>query len=121
MRRLPRVWHLAVPAGCGLVLACVAPAPAPRPADLAAAPRACASEAELLAQPVEIYALPRRGLRPMAELSDGDFIYRCERRGEWLAIMFPDPGEAVDCSVRSAGNACAVGWIHGDPETMVMG
>jgi hypothetical protein len=35
--------------------------------------------------------------------------------------MFPDPGEAVDCSVRSAGNACAVGWIHGDPETMVMG
>ena len=95
--------------------------PAPRLAAVAADAGACAGEAEQLAQPVAIYAEPRPGLARLAELADGRFVYRCERRGEWLAVMFPAPGEAVDCSVRSAREACAIGWIQGDLETMVMG
>ena len=78
-------------------------------------------EAEQLLQPVAVHAeaSPRSAL--LLELERGRFVYRCERRGEWLAIMFPEAGEAIDCSLRAPERACAIGWVEGDLATAIFG
>jgi hypothetical protein len=91
-------------------------APAARAAEIA-----CASEAEQLLEPVPVHAAPAVGSALLLKLDRGRFVYRCERRGEWLAIMFPAAGEAVDCAGRSAARACAIGWVRGDVPTRTFG
>jgi hypothetical protein len=81
----------------------------------------CASEAEQLLQPVAVHAEPAPRSALLLELDRGRFVYRCERRGEWLAIMFPAADEAVDCSQRPAGRPCPIGWVQGDVATATFG
>ena len=82
---------------------------------------ACASEAERLLRRVEVRAEPAVGSTVLEELEPGRFVYRCGRQGAWLAVMFPRPEEAVDCSTRPAGRTCPVGWVAGDLETEMFG
>lgn len=82
---------------------------------------ACASEAEQLLEPVTVHAAPAEGATLLLELARGRFVYRCERRGTWLAIMFPAPGEALDCSHRPPTRACPTGWVQGDLRTAIFG
>ena len=108
------VWGVAL-AGC-----------APTPADTeAAATRpdkvACASEAEQLLEPVAVHVAPATDSALLVELGRGSFVYRCERRGEWLAIMFPETGQAVDCTVRTPELACPIGWVEGEVTTTIYG
>lgn len=93
-----------------------AAARAVRPAEIA-----CASEAEQLLQPVALHAAPAAGSALLLQLEGGRFVYRCERRGDWLAIMFPAAGDAVDCSVHPAERACPIGWVQGDVATAIFG
>jgi hypothetical protein len=51
----------------------------------------------------------------------GRFVYRCERQGDWLAIMFPGLGETVDCSQRPPTRGCPTGWVQGDVTTAIFG
>lgn len=107
-----RARGLSIAGACGLTLACAAPEPDRR---------ACAAEAEQLLRGVVLYAMPAAGQPPLAELQDGHFVYRCERRGAWLAVMFPAAGEAVDCSLRGVDDVCRIGWVWGDVATAVLG
>jgi hypothetical protein len=90
--------------------------PAVQPAELG-----CKSEAEQLLQPVLVFAGPASDAALLGELKAGWFIYRCDRRGAWMAIMYPAPGEPIDCSLRPARQACLIGWVHGDAPTMIFG
>lgn len=74
----------------------------------------CDREAGVLTEEVIVYSAPRSGLKPVAELAKGRPIYRCERRGEWIGVMYPEVNEKADCSERRSGSECPVGWIrHG--------
>ena len=105
---------LAAPPGCA------PPAPGARP-PAAHEALACASEAEQLLEPVAVHAAPTEGAAVLLELAPGRFVYRCERRGAWLAIMFPAPGEVLDCSQRPPTRACPTGWVQGDVATAIFG
>jgi len=89
---------------------------APAPAGLV-----CAAEAEQLLEPVTVHAAPAPRSAPLLELARGHFVYRCERQGDWLAIMFPPPGEPVDCAQRPPTRACPTGWVQGDLTTAIFG
>ena len=82
---------------------------------------ACAAEAEQLREPVVAHASPSSDAAPLAELEAGRFVYRCERSGDWLAIMFPAREEAIDCTRRPAGEACSIGWVRGNVQTAIFG
>jgi hypothetical protein len=82
---------------------------------------ACASEAEQLLQPVAVHAAPTAGSALLLDLAKGRFVYRCEARDDWLAIMFPAAGEAVDCAQRPAERSCTVGWVRGEVATAILG
>jgi hypothetical protein len=81
----------------------------------------CAAEAEQLLRPVAVHAEPAPRSALLLELGRGRFVYRCERRGDWLAIMFPAAGEAVDCALRPPEHACPIGWVEGDVTTAIFG
>jgi hypothetical protein len=100
---------------------CAPTAPGAAPPATRAAAIACASEAEQLLEPVAVHTAPAAGSALLLELDPGRFVYRCERRGDWLAIRFPAAGEAVDCAVRPAARACAIGWVQGDIATATFG
>ena len=116
-----RAGRWVVAGSIALAPACAPEGAAPDAAIVRPDASACAAEAERLARAVTVYATPAPGSAPLAELDEGRFVYRCERRGDWLAIMFPGAGEAVDCSVRPAARACPIGWVRGDVEASVMG
>ena len=82
---------------------------------------ACAAEAEELLQPVAIYSQPSRDAALLATLERGRLVYRCERRGTWLAVMYPGPDEPVDCSTRSEPHTCTIGWVTGELQTTIFG
>jgi hypothetical protein len=107
--------------GAALLWGCAAE-PAPSPAAAEPAARAgCAIEAERLLQPAAIRATPLATAVLLAELEAGRFVYRCERRGNWLAVMYPAAGEPVDCSRRGDDRACAIGWTLGEIATEIYG
>ena len=106
-----------------LLPGCAPTAPAAPTAPDAQPPAAlaCASEAEQLLEPVAVHAAPAPRSPLLLELARGRFVYRCERQGAWLAIMFPAPGEAVDCARRPPTRACPTGWVQGDLTTAIFG
>jgi hypothetical protein len=82
----------------------------------------CAAEAEMLAEPVTVHAAPEASSPQMTRLDKGHFVYRCERRGEWLALMFPRTrGEKTDCSLRRRDPQCSMGWVRGNLVTELFG
>lgn len=72
----------------------------------------CDKEAQRLAERVVVHAAPDDRAAAVATLDAGRFVYRCEERGEWLAVVFPAAGERVDCSQRAANAACRSGWVR---------
>jgi hypothetical protein len=100
---------------------CAPTAPAAGEPPTGAARISCAAEAEQLLQPVAVRVEPAPWSALLLELDRGRFVYRCERRGDWLAIMFPAAGEAVDCSRRPPRRSCPIGWVQGDVATAIFG
>ena len=81
----------------------------------------CEKEASLLAEAADVHAAPAAESALVAHLAAGRFVYRCERRGEWLGVMFPREGERIDCSRRPAGKACPLGWVRGRGRMEILG
>ncbi|HSA79294.1 MAG TPA: hypothetical protein VLE23_00645 [Geminicoccaceae bacterium] len=105
----------------GLLAGCTPPSPERPAPGVQRAELGCKSEAEQLLQPVLVFGEPAAEAALLGELEAGRFVYRCDRRGAWTAIMYPAPGEAVDCASRPAGRRCQVGWVHGDVPTAIFG
>jgi hypothetical protein len=72
--------------------------------------RHCEREAVALGANTTIYARPNARSPVAATRPKGGFVYRCETRGAWRRLVFPRPGERVDCSRRAAARPCASGW-----------
>lgn len=79
----------------------------------------CQMEALQLDESVNVYGVPKADGEPIAKLKKGYFAYKCEQTGEWLGIMFPDVSEKVDCSVRTLGVLCTLGWIPKDTRMII--
>jgi hypothetical protein len=115
---------------CGLLLAAVAAwsEPPAAAADLGTAdagavvrPSGCASEAEVLLMRTEIRVAPDQDAALAATLDPGTSLYRCERRGAFLGVMFPEEGASADCSLRDPGRECPTGWTNVAFETEITG
>jgi hypothetical protein len=106
-----------------LIVGCAGTTAAPAPAELAALPdrASCEVEASLLAEAADVHAAPGAESALVARLAAGRFVYRCERRGEWLGVMFPQQGERIDCSRRPAGKACSLGWVRKQVRMEILG
>jgi hypothetical protein len=85
-----------------LVLGCAAPPPAPTP---------CAAEAVQLLETVPLFAGPQADAALLSSLGAGRWIYLCGAQGARREIMAPPRGERLDCSRRSALQACPRGWV----------
>lgn len=81
----------------------------------------CESEAVLLADKLELRPAPDLNVAPSTLLGSGTSIYRCEQRGDFFGVMFPEPGGKVDCSMRPAGRECPTGWADVPPKTEITG
>lgn len=84
-------------------------------------PSHCESEAVLLADKLELRPTPDLNAAPSTSLGPGTSIYRCEQRGAFFGIMFPEPGGKVDCSMRPAGRECPTGWADVPPKAEITG
>jgi hypothetical protein len=71
----------------------------------------CDHEARLLSNSARVYSAPGNR-RVITTLRKGAAVYRCERRGAWLGIMYVLPGEKADCSLRHKSRPCRLGWIR---------
>ena len=80
------------------------------PADNAERPSSCDKEAVLLARRIEVRAAPNPDSAATIVLTPGTSIYRCEQRGAFLRVMFPEEGGKVDCSIRPPSRICPMGW-----------
>jgi hypothetical protein len=76
----------------------------------------CATEAEKLRSPLPVHSAPDSNSAIVATLQVGQFLYRCDRSGDWLGIKFPRD-RPVDCSTRQ----CPSGWIDRAPDTEIYG
>lgn len=111
----------ALAAVASILAGCTPPAPERLRPVVEPAELGCATEAEQLLQPVLVYAEPASDAALLVELEAGRLVYRCDRRGAWLAVMYPAAGEAIDCSTRPPERACRVGWMHGEVPTAIFG
>ena len=84
-----------------------------------AARASCDTEARQLTESAALYSAPETA--PVAILAAGRFVYRCEERGDWLAVMYPATGEKVDCAERRTQRACELGWIRKDTHMAIFG
>src|SRR5262245_18701468 len=83
---------------------CDAPTPAyaaDPPANDTKRPANCETEAVLLARRIEVRPTPDPAAAPTIVLAPGTSVYRFERRGVFLGVMFPEEGGKVDCSIRA--------------------
>ena len=84
-------------------------------------PSGCATEAEVLLTRIEVRVAPARDAVVAATLDPGTSVYRCERRGAFLGVMFPEEGARADCSLRDPGRGCPTGWTDAAFETEITG
>lgn len=77
----------------------------------------CAKEAELLVSTIILYKEQNISNSRAIKLETGRFIYRCEKRNDWIAIMYPKAGEKVDCTFRKDEHQCPIGWVKGEVTT----
>jgi hypothetical protein len=81
----------------------------------------CEHEALQVMETAAVYAAPRSGVGAVSTLGQGQFVYRCEQRGEWLGVMFPAANAKVDCSRRPPEAACALGWVPRHVKLQILG
>ncbi len=79
---------------------------------------ACTREAEQLIKSVIIYEQPIESKSTAIVLESGRFIYRCEKQDDWVAIIYPEVGEKVDCNYRKIEQQCSLGWIKEELTTL---
>ena len=84
-------------------------------------PRRCVGEAELLKSQLALRPAPNPATAPTVVLMPGTSIYRCEQRGAFHGIMFPEEDGRVDCSMRPPGRECPTGWTDEQLETEITG
>lgn len=70
--------------------------------------RTCEEDAVRLVTPVEVKAGPDAEAGLFLHLEAGTFVYLCETRGGYRAVLFPYPSESVDC----AAHPCQAGWVQ---------
>jgi hypothetical protein len=70
---------------------------------------------------LSVRAGPSARERSLGRLHNGDAVFACVRRGNWLGIVFDRPGRRTGCDVdrpRLAAPAyagpCRSGWVHYD-------
>ena len=71
----------------------------------------CAQEAVQLISAVRCFARPIDDAFSFVMLEVGRFIYLCREHNEWVAVMYPRSGEAINCKYRSANQQCPTGWV----------
>jgi hypothetical protein len=91
----------------------------PLPASDKMRPSDCQDEAVLLVHRLELRPEPDLAAAATILLMPGDSIYRCERRGAFLGVMFPEEGGRVDCSLRTSGRECPTGWTDAPLEVEI--
>ncbi len=74
----------------------------------------CGLEAELLVKPALSFEKPVESQLGVTMLESGRFIYRCGERNGWVAVMYPNMGEKIDCNYRDDKNQCLIGWVKGE-------
>jgi len=79
----------------------------------------CSLEAEQLVKQVVSFEQPTKPKSVATILVPGRFIYRCEKRGEWTKVMYPEIGEKINCSYRKEVHRCSIGWVKGDITTLI--
>jgi hypothetical protein len=89
-------------------------APVPEAVSLPVPVSGCAAEAEKLLSPVPVHSAPDSSSAIVVTLQAGQFLYRCDRSGDWLGIKFPRD-RPIDCSARQ----CPAGWIDREPDTEI--
>ena len=73
----------------------------------------------LLARRIEVRPAPDPATAATIVLAPGTSVYRCERRGVFHGVMFPEEGGKVDCSIRPAGRVCPMGWTDAPLEVEI--
>jgi hypothetical protein len=115
------------PAGIALLLVafgtctCTSPLPAEATDRGPVRPVGCAAEAALLANRLALRSAPDPAAAATMVLMPGVSIYRCERRGAFLGVMFPEEGGRVDCSTRPPGRECPTGWTDAPLDIEITG
>ncbi len=74
----------------------------------------CEKEAVQLINPVKSFVRPADNTSNFVALDAGRFVYLCHKHDEWVAVMYPRVGEAIDCNFRSAKQKCSIGWVKND-------
>ena len=77
----------------------------------------CALEAEQLLKSVTCYEQPIESKLDSIILESGRFIYRCEKRAGWTAVMYTKTSEKVDCKYREGKQMCPIGWVKDELTT----
>jgi hypothetical protein len=70
---------------------------------------------------LEIRSAPDPAAAVTAVLMPGTSVYRCERRGTFIGVMFPEEGGRVDCSTRPRERRCPAGWTDTPLEVELTG
>jgi hypothetical protein len=103
---------------CVFALGCQPPLPQAEtssvmvPAEIPVDRQTCEEDAVSLTMPVEVRAGPVADSETLLHLRAGAFLYLCEKRGGYRAVMFPGPDERVDCWQRSTTLSCRAGWVR---------
>jgi hypothetical protein len=80
----------------------------PEPSEVRVDPRTCEEDAVRLTMPADVRTGPDAEADAFLHLNTGAFLYLCETRGGYRAVLFPYPGESVDC----AAHPCQAGWVR---------
>jgi len=78
----------------------------------------CNAEAEQLVEQVVAFQQPAESALGMTVLKPGRFIYRCEKQGIWIAIMYPEVNDKVNCHYREGDELCTIAWVKKDLNTL---
>lgn len=81
----------------------------------------CEKEAHQLDEAIDVYGKTEGDLEPITKLEKGRFVYKCEKWGKWLGIMFPGVSDKIDCSERPIGSLCRLGWIPINTKMLTFG
>jgi hypothetical protein len=75
-----------------------------------------------------VRAAPADDAAEIDRLAEGDGVFMCDERGDWLGIVYYPPGELKSCGVGSVivervayAGSCRSGWVPAHLITLVAG
>jgi hypothetical protein len=84
-------------------------------------PQGCEDEAALVKHRLELRPAPDPATPVTVVLMPGASVYRCEPRGAFVGVMFPEEGGRADCSTRPPERECPTGWAVAPLEVEITG